>query len=198
MKKLLVLSVIFLTGCSSISTRQSNIEVNEEYSSVQETESVVVEELSEAEEISSEIEVETQVNTNNIISIEYFDDACPSSTFKFKINRETRELNIDVFHFSTAIDVGSANNIKTVVVEDDEVFNLILKAYDRGVLDSGWAYSYCSMLEGIENVLGDTVVATSDDVMWDMMYSEDDTNSDGVLKAREEFISVFDLMLSDL
>lgn len=197
MKKLLVLSVIFLTGCS-VSTRQSNIEVTEEYSSVQETESVVAEELSEAEEISSEIEVETQVNTNNTVRIEYFDDACPSSTFKFKINRETRELSIDVFHFSTAIDVGSSNNIKTVVVDDDEVFNLILKAYDRGVLDSGWAYSYCSMLEDIEDVLADTVVATSDDVMWDVMYSEDDTNSDGVLKAREEFISVFGLMLSDL
>ena len=137
-------------------------------------------------------------SSGDIISVEYHDDTIPGSDYSFEINTKNQEVSMNNSHYSSTADGTTRKVNKLVKVDNSEVFDMIVKAYNSGVFNSEWLPVFCSDLEDIDVVLKDVVVATRYDEMWETLYKDNDLNGDDTLTSLEEFKSTWGIMISEL
>lgn len=119
-------------------------------------------------------------------------------TYNFIINVETKEITMDVFHFSTALDVEHTKISKSVVVTNKYVFERLIEIYNLGVMESNWNYVYCILLESIEQIVNEEIKALKEDSQWENVYSDKDINNDGKVTYLEDFEVTTKYMLEEL
>ena len=199
MKKILFLIIMtfVLCGCSKETIQEMENEINID----------ITKQIDGDKEIKNEVGVEVEKENNNKNKIIIGKDGTENidlgnEGYYFEIDKETKELTYRIYHSSLfPNDFEKVTKEGTILIADEEIFNNIVLAYEKGVMDSKWANVYCSKLEDIRKILNDSIFKTKEEIgeeYWESLYGRDDLNRDDIVTYRENFNRVFEYMINEL
>lgn len=212
-----IVEVETIDSIEIIDINENDIEISMETIDV---ESVIEESIKEETIIEESIEEEPiDIIEDNIISINFFDDGIPGSSYNFSIDLNNRIVDMDITHFSSAIDVETTNIVNTIQVYDDDIWNQIVMVLDTNILELEEElselgmndynyYKYKDLVGLLCFALSDIEVAQTDNVIhektndiveyWDNLYGWMDLNGDGVVTSKEDFTKTIDIIMSEI
>lgn len=139
---------------------------------------------------------------SKIVMMKFSDGCEPGNDFEFAIDKETGYIKINTTHYNSLVDMDEHRYKNDTFIKDEEILDKVLRAYEKGILKSKWAYSYCVSLENIEKINADEVLATAEEYKepedaWAIIYGYEDLNEDGILTYKEDMMFILNYFLEE-